>query len=474
VIGSVTDSQKAVVGGATVKLTEVQTNVSRSAVTTSAGAYEFVNLNHGRYRLDVVKDGFAAFSTQPFEVAARQTVRIDPELRPADVQQTVVVQDLAPLVNTENPTIASAKSNRELQQLPFVFRVFNTSPIPAIAVLPEVQKGATNEFSLSGSLPYQNEVSVDGIMTTNVRRNGIGDGGENIFPSIETIQEMKVSSINNPAEYAQVGDITTITKSGCNEYHGAMFWNYNGTSMNANPNYFSRSLVTTTVNNNAGASMGGRIFRDRTFFFGAYERLSILGAGIGVASVPEAPFRRGDFSSLSTPVFDPSTGGPFPGNQIPGSRISEPSRVILEQFIAQPNTRSNEARYSTSTSTISDQFDTRIDHVVNSRHNLFGRFSYKDWDRISPTSHQVSGPRLEARPTRNLVISDNLVLRPNLINEARFGLTSADIRPKTTLRGREFIAATGLRIISHRRTSRARHISISAATRGSARRRRSR
>jgi hypothetical protein len=448
VIGSVTDSQKAVVGGATVKLTEVQTNVSRSAVTTSAGAYEFVNLNHGRYRLDVVKDGFAAFSTQPFEVAARQTVRIDPELRPADVQQTVVVQDLAPLVNTENPTIASAKSNRELQQLPFVFRVFNTSPIPAIAVLPEVQKGATNEFSLSGSLPYQNEVSVDGIMTTNVRRNGIGDGGENIFPSIETIQEMKVSSINNPAEYAQVGDITTITKSGCNEYHGAMFWNYNGTSMNANPNYFSRSLVTTTVNNNAGASMGGRIFRDRTFFFGAYERLSILGAGIGVASVPEAPFRRGDFSSLSTPVFDPSTGGPFPGNQIPGSRISEPSRVILEQFIAQPNTRSNEARYSTSTSTISDQFDTRIDHVVNSRHNLFGRFSYKDWDRISPTSHQVSGPRLEARPTRNLVISDNLVLRPNLINEARFGLTSADIRPKTTLRGREFIAATGLRIIS--------------------------
>ena len=173
----------------------------------------------------------------------------------------MIVRDFAPLVNTENPTIASAKGNRELQQLPFVFRVFNTSPIPAIAVLPEVQKGAGNEFSLSGSLPYQNEVSVDGVMTTNVRRNGIGDGGENIFPSIETIQEIKVSSINNPAEYAQVGDITTITKSGSNEYHGTMFWNYNGTSMNANPNYFSRSLVTTTVNNNAGGSLGGRICR---------------------------------------------------------------------------------------------------------------------------------------------------------------------------------------------------------------------
>ena len=285
-------------------------------------------------------------------------------------------------------------------------------------------------------------------MTTNIRRNGIGDGGENIFPSTETIQEIKVSSINNPAEYPQVGDITTVTKSGSNEYHGTMFWNYNGTSMNANPNYFSRSLVTTTVNNNAGGSLGGRIIRDRTFFFGAYERLSILGTGIGVATVPEAAFRQGDFSSLSTPVIDPSTNQPFPGNRIPTTRITQPSRVILDEFIAQPNTKANEARYSTSASTISDQFDLRLDHALNARHNLFGRISYKDWDRVSPTAQQASGPRTEARPSRNLVLSDNLILRPNVLNEARFGLTFADILPKTALRGREFIAATGLKIIS--------------------------
>jgi hypothetical protein len=448
VVGTVTDSQKAVIAEAEVKLTEVRTNVSHTTVTTSFGAYEFVNINQGVYKLDVSKDSFSTFITQDFEVAARQTVRIDAELRPANIRETVIVRDFAPLVNTENPTIASAKSNRELGQLPFVFRVFNTSPIPAIAVLPEVQKGASNEFSLSGSLPYQNEVSVDGVMTTNVRRNGIGDGGENTFPSIETIQEIKVSSINNPAEYPQVGDITTITKSGSNGYHGTIFWNYNGTRMNANPNYFSRSLVTTTVNNNAGGSLGGRILRDRTFFFGAYERLSTLGTGIGVATVPEAPFRQGDFSTLSTAVVDPSTNEPFAGNQIPSSRISQPSRVILDKYIAQPNTRANEARYSAAASTISDQFDVRLDHVWNAWHNLFGRFSYKDWDRISPTSHQASGPRMESRPSRNFVVADNLVLRPNLVNESRFGFTFSDILPKTALRGRDFIAATGLRIIS--------------------------
>ena len=85
---------------------------------------------------------------------------------------------------------------------------------------------------------------------------------------------------------------------------------------------------------------------------------------------------------------------------------------------------------------------------MNARHNLFGRISYKDWDRVSPTAQQASGPRTEARPSRNLVLSDNLILRPNILNEARFGLTFADILPKTALRGREFIAATGLKIIS--------------------------
>ena len=177
VVGAVTDSQNAVITSAAVTLTEVQTNVARNTQTTALGTYEFVNINQGLYVVEIKKEGFGAYKTQPFEVAARQTVRIDAELRPAGVQQAVQILDSAPLVNTENPTIASSKTNRELQQLPFVFRVQNTSPIPAIAILPEVQKASGNEFSLSGSMPYQNEVSVDGVLTSNVRRNGIGDGG---------------------------------------------------------------------------------------------------------------------------------------------------------------------------------------------------------------------------------------------------------------------------------------------------------
>ena len=449
VVGTVTDASKSVVPGVNVTLTEVRTNVQRSTTSKADGNYEFVNVPLGEYRVDLDKSGFQKFATQPFPLEARQTVRIDAELVTGAVATEVQVVDAAPLVNTENPTIAAATSNRQLQQLPFVFRTSNTTPISAIAVLPEVQKGTSNEFSLSGSLPYQNEVSVDGILTTNVRRNGIGDGGENIFPSIETIQEIKVSSINNSAEYAQVGDITTITKGGTNQLHGTAFWNYNGNGLNANPNYFSRTLPARTVANNFGGSAGGPVFKDRTFFFGAYERLSIYGLGVNAATtVPEASFRQGDFSALTTAIIDPSTGNPFQGNIIPAARINSVSKVIMDKYIPAPNLASNRYTYAIPASTISDQFDARLDHVFSSRHNVFGRYSYKNWDRISPTAYPASGPRVEGRPTRTMVISDNFVIHPNLINEARFGFTTADILPTTGLRGLDFIAATGLKLVT--------------------------
>jgi len=106
---------------------------------------------------------------------------------------------------------------------------------------------------------------VDGILTTNVRRNGIGDGGENIFPSIETIQEIKVSSINNSAEYAQVGDITTVTKGGTNQLHGTAFWNYNGNGLNANPNYFTRTRRHAQSQMTMAGAQAGQFSKTRPF-----------------------------------------------------------------------------------------------------------------------------------------------------------------------------------------------------------------
>ena len=310
---------------------------------------------------------------------------------------------MAPIINTETPTVSSATSNRELQELPFTFRTQNTSPILAIQVIPEVQR-ANQQFSLSGSLPYQNEVSVDGILTTSVRRNGIGAEGFNIFPSIESIQEIKVSSVNNTAEYAQLGDITTVSRPGTNDYHGTAFWNYNNDGLNANPNYFNPSLKpNASDNHNFGGSLGGRLVRNRTFFFGTFERLDIKLFQSAAATVPQDAFRRGDFSSLATPIVDPQTGQPFPGNVIPAARINPVASKLLQTYIPAPNEGAATHRYAVDANEVSNQFDVRVDQNFQPGHTLFGRLSWKDVAaRGADHATRASGrarPRTRCRPS---------------------------------------------------------------------------
>lgn len=448
VVGVVTDTSQAVLPGATVTLTEVQTNVVRTTATAAtSGTYEFLNLTQGLYRVECELAGFRQFSSEPFRVEARDTVRINAVLGVGGVAEAVVVESVAPIINTETPTVSSATSNRELQQLPFTFRTQNTSPILAIQVIPEVQR-SNQQFSLSGSLPYQNEVSVDGILTTSVRRNGIGAEGFNVFPSIESIDQIKVSSVNNTAEYAQIGDITTISKPGTNSFHGTAFWNYNNESLNANPNYFTPNLrPNASDNHNVGASLGGRLVRNRTFFFGTFERLNISLFQSATATVPQAAFRAGDFAAVSTPLIDPTSGQPFPGNRIPASRINPVSALLLQNYMPAPNEGTSVYRYSVDATVESNQFDARVDQNFRPGHTVFGRLSRKREDRVTPTTYQSLGPRSFENPVSTLVLSDNVAITSNLLNEARVGFTQADQGAVTGLNGRDVVSTLGLRLL---------------------------
>jgi Carboxypeptidase regulatory-like domain/TonB dependent receptor len=449
VVGVLTDSSKAVLPGATVTLKEVQTNVARTTTSDANGNYEFLNLTQGRYQVSVEMSGFGKRSTEPFPVSARQTVRIDVEMQTATRAEEVTVSGGAPLINTENPTVSDSKTNREIQQLPFTFRTFNTSPVDVIAVLPEVQKDPrASEFSLSGGQSYQNEVSVDGISTTNVRRNGIGDGARNLFPSVEGIEEIRVSSINNNAEFAMTGDITTITRPGTNSFRGTAFFNFNNESLNANPNYFSKNIPNESDNRNYGASLSGPIIRNKTFFFLTYERLAIGRTGVETATVPEADYRTGNFARLGRAILDPRTGQPFPGNVIPTSRINPVSALLLSKYIASPNEGLATRRYFIDASETSNQLDLRLDHNFRPGHTAFVRASGKDLDSVTPTRQEASGPRIDEKPSRNLALSDNWALSSSLLNEFRFGFSTADLRFNTGIIGRDFVQELGLRLIS--------------------------
>lgn len=449
VVGVVADSTGAVIPGANVTLTEVQTAVARATVSKTNGAFEFLNLTQGLYHVEVELSGFRKFASEQFRVEARETKRINVALAVGGLTEEVVVQSVAPIINTETPTVSSATSNRELQELPFTFRTQNTSPINAIQVIPEVQR-VNQQFSLSGSLPYQNEVSVDGILTTSVRRNGIGAEGFNIFPSIESVEQIKVSSVNNTAEFAQIGDITTVSRPGTNDYHGTAFWNFNSDGLNANPNYFNPSVApNSSDNNNFGGSLGGRLIRNRTFFYGTFERLDISLFQSVAATVPQAPFRNGDFSSIATPIVDPSTGVQFAGNVIPTNRINPVAASLLGSYIPAPNEGAATHRYSADATELSNQFDARLDQNFRPGHTLFARLSWKELTRLSPTTYESLGPRDFRNPVSTFVVSDNYAVSSNLLNEARVGFTKADQSFTTGLAGRDLATELGLRLLAN-------------------------
>jgi hypothetical protein len=463
VLGQVTDPTGAAVPNAKVELLEVNTRISRSAVTSADGLYEFVNVTAGEYKLEVETAGFRKFVTTPFELKAQQSARVDAALTVGEVTSTVEVAAAAPLINTETPTVSSVRSSEQLFKGPFMYRAATTSPARVLGLFSESQMGVSEErqFSLSGGMVYQNDVSVDGILSTNVRDNGIGLRAEGLFPSTETIQELKVSSVNNGAEFAQMGSITTITKSGTNAFHGSGFYNYYGNSMRANPSYFSKQvnngILPREVNNDIGGNIGGRIIPNRTFFFTAFERLTKYGlvrnsqSGI---TVPENDIRQGDFSRFLTAaqrvvINDPTTGQPFAGNLIPASRVNPVSRVIADKYIGPVNVASNLYFYlQDNAPEIQQNYDVRIDHYFGNRHNLFGRYSWKDYNRKSASNFQSEGGIQNLTPSHNMVLSDNFLIRPTLINEARFGFSFLKDVTLSGIRARDFLQATGLKLVS--------------------------
>ncbi len=484
VIGTVFDSSGSVVVDAEVVLIATDTNVRRTARTRDNGVFEFPNLVAGRYRVEVRSSGFEPARTQEFTVEARSAVRQDVQLAPAGVTSSITVT--APMVNADNPTVASAVTSKDLQELPYNYRTENTSVLPSIRILPEVQFGSNeDQFSLSGGMAYQNEISVDGIMTNSVRDNGVSSGetgkvggAYNVFPSMEGIREVRVSSVSNSAEFAQMGDLTTVTRSGTNQFHGSALWNYNSNALNANANYFTPNLTAPRrVNNDVGGSLGGPVLlpglykgRDKTFFFADFERLTIYSNTVAGATVPTDDERKGLISSR-TALINPYTGVPFPTNAngqyvVP---INPVSQKVLDKYIPAATQDGNLYRYSFPTATESNQYDLRGDHNFSSGHWMFARWSWKNTDAQTADSYAATSPLLTRTRSRNLVIADSYSIRPNILNEFRFGLTRADFDrvPVTGVKGADVIADLGLKpyVSSLPDTTGTPYISITGYTR---------
>ena len=423
--GTIRDASDAVIPNAKVTIRNVGTNVSLQTMTNELGNYEMPNLNPGSYEVTVEASSFKKFVHTGIVLNARQVARIDARVEVSGTEVGVTITATGtPVVATETATIDDARTNSEILSLPLNFRAANTSLISVIALAPGVQvRSGSENFSIAGSRLSQNETSIDGISTLGMRNH---DVLVNMFPSSETVSEIRVSSVSNSAEYQGASNVDTISRSGQNTFHGSLFEYHQNGALDAR-NTFSPT-VPFKVANTFGGSLGGPLIfphlysgRNRTFFFITYEGNRRAAKQLLTPTVPSLALRRGDFSQVSgLTLRDPLTGVPFPGNQIPSERLNSTS-LGLQEYYPQPNfgaanLLSANFRGTFPISVKSDQFDVRLDHNAGSKHLMFARFSFKNLnDGTSNFTLPTIGPSRETPHVRSLVASESWTISPRFV-----------------------------------------------------------
>jgi len=426
IVGTVTDPSGAVIPAARVTVTNLAENTSVTVQTSPQGNYEALNLKAGVYAVTIEAPGFKTFKAAQVPLDARQVVRVNATLEVGSVTESLTVQAIAPVITTDTQTIASSLDTRMVLELPVNYRgAGSTSPYRVLAFLPGVQSDDSFNYSVQGAVPAQTEVTLDGISTVNV--TGHSPLPE-VYPSAEGIAEMKVQGVGGNAEFGQVGDITTTSRGGSNEFHGSLFEYLQNRALDATP--FGATSKPAKVANTFGGSLGGRLVRNRTFFFTTYEDMRYRRSSALQATVPTAAMRAGDFSKEPVSLRDPFTGQPLPGNQVPASQIVAVAQKVME-FYPLPNfgpadvQRSANFRKNEAAPITSRQSDVRLDHILTEKQSLFGRVSWKNISTISPT-WQLLPADTTAVHARNFILSHNYSIKPNLLNEFRFGLTIND------------------------------------------------
>lgn len=444
ILGTVTDPTGGVVPAAKVTITNLGENVSLTVQTDAQGNYEAPNLKAGIYQVSVEAAGFKSFKVGDVRLAARQVLRINPALEVGTVTESIQVQAAASVITTDTQTITATLDTRMVLSLPVNYRgAGSTSPYRVLAFLPGVQSDDGFNFSIQGAIPAQSEFTIDGISTINV--TGHSPLTE-VYPSAETIAEMKVQGVGGNAEFGQIGDVTTTSRGGSNRFHGSLFEYMQNRAFDATS--FGATSKPQKTANTFGGSLGGRVIRDKTFFFTSFEEMQYRRGSALQATVPTAAMRAGDFSKERVTLRDPFSATPLPGNQIPASQIVGLSRRVFD-FYPLPNfgptdvQSSANFRKNAAAPITSHQFDIRLDHVLTAKQSLFGRLSWKNVSTTSPTWANLAADTSYTH-ARNSVVSHNYTISPHLLNEFRFGFTINDSATTYHFDGRQITSELGL------------------------------
>jgi hypothetical protein len=432
-VGTVTDSGGLVVPGAHAVAVNVGTKDTYEATTNSEGYYHIQFVRPGRYEITVTMSGFGAFKATGVEVATNQVVRTNAALQVGAITDAVTVEAKAQVLDTDRATVSEPNNEPAIVEQPLNGRnVWNLA-----TTTPSVLSGPSSDIGLSfrgaGQREIQNSLSLDGI---NSSSNLLAM--TSMRPIADAVTEIQVQTGSTSAEYGSyLGvHINVVTKSGTNDLHGSVFHFQQDDALDSR-NYFDNPALPKNPRSSKqfGAELDGPVVipgvyngHNRTFFMVAYEGVRGQAITSPIASVPTALMRQGNFSEISTPIRNPATGQPFPGNIIPASMISPVSRQLL-QYFPEPNRTgtANNFQGPSENSDNVDQFLGRVDQNIGNKARLSLRYNWHDSYNVNPLNALIPIVAVtQPRVNKNWLFGYTHTLRPNLHNDFRIGYHHID------------------------------------------------
>lgn len=416
--GTVKDASGAFVPGAQITITQIQTNVQARSLTSDAdGNYEAPDLIPTTYQLKADAKGFRSFVAENVLLEAGQVRRVDITLEVGAATESITVQAGAALIQTDSGSISEElDTGKKYAATPFVD--IYPSPFALMTTMPNVQGAGWNMVFAGISDRNKQTYAYDGVPNDT---SGDQDDNPNFY---ETVQ---VTTQNADVDSGRAGSFNMISKHGANEFHGDAYYKHEDSTLNASKDTIPAQRKIPFLFHEFEAQVGGRIIKNRTFFFGGWMQQSIpLGWGV-IQSVPTTLERQGNFTEFlpGVAIKDPTTGNPFPGAVIPASRINPVATALLNNYYPAPNVNALSNNLSWFFPHNQDLYRGswpffRIDHKVKNNNDLYVRYM----NRITPYLLANTAPALNSTSSRNqgqMVASDTWVMKPTLVNSFTFG-----------------------------------------------------
>ena len=441
--GTILDPNGAVLADATVTATQVETGFSRTTKADHQGNYVFVELPIGNYQLEVTVRNFEKYLQQGISLNVNQVATVNVHLRVGSDKEVIEVDADAALVQDTVSSLGETVMKKEILDLPLDGRNFSQlgtlqpGVVPLTPGLLDAGGPARQNqaYAVDGQRPESNNFMIDGA-----DNESAVDGGFVLKPPIDAIAEFRILSHNANAEFGRNTGSTTniVTRSGTNSFHGAA-WEFLRNDAMDSSDHFTQT-VQPLKQNQFGASFGGPMIKDKTFFFAYYEGFRNRQGETVAATVPSAAERQGDFAQLcaesggamnsgtgmcSNPAGELTFfGTPVPFNQLTLFTPIDPVANKVLPFFPLPNQGSNVFVTTQSLAENNDQFGVRIDHYLTSADNLNFRYMFSTGpttDPLSPAGANVPDfPVGEYNRAQNFVSQETHVFSPNTIGVLRF------------------------------------------------------